>query len=114
MPKWWNRYHALGSLANKCQVLVLLADIDHDGHSIMHLQVAILQHGQAHVEPHLHLHFLALLMHDVLEVYLQVIEQVSDWLTLPPDEEVVHPQTLLRNHCLLLLHFCLLSDHIYL
>ena len=98
-------YDGLRGEANEAVVLVLAADVHQDGHGIVDLEVCVLQHGQAHIEADFYLYFAALLMHDVLEIDLQVVEQVSDGLALAADEEVVHFQLLLVHGGLGLLHF---------
>ncbi len=56
----------------------------------MDFEVLVFEHGQSHVEPYLHFDFIIHFMHDVLEVYLKVVEQVSDGLAFTTDVEVVH------------------------
>ena len=76
--------------ANEAVVLILPADVHHNGHGIMYLKIPVFQHRKAHIEAHLYLYLTALLMHDVLEIYLEVVEKVPDGLALAADEEIVN------------------------
>lgn len=98
-------YDGLGSEANESVVLVLPADVHHNGHCIMYLEIPVFQHGKAHVEANLYFYLAALLMHDVLKIYLEVVEQVPDGLALAADEEIVHFEPLLMHGRFGDLHF---------
>jgi tRNA isopentenyl-2-thiomethyl-A-37 hydroxylase MiaE len=84
------------------------ADVAHYGDGFVELYVVVLEEGEAHVEAYFYLVLAIDLVHDVLEINLQVVEQVPYRLASSPDEEVVQ----LQNTALLRLLFYLSILHI--
>lgn len=71
-------------------VLIFPANVDQDGNGIVDLEVCVLEHRQAHIEPHFNLNLFALFVHDVLEIDLKVVKKIPNRLALSSDVEVVH------------------------
>lgn len=102
----------MGCLAYKGMALIFLANVHHDGNGIVDFQISIFQHWQSHIEAYFYLDLPALLMHNVLEIHLQVVQQMPDRLAFTPYEEVMHLQLLFVDGSFAFLHSCLVSDQI--